>query len=502
MSNDSIVVSGDSRAWLIEGGASPFVDPTYEGRAKVDDPSWNLGSLTPIKIPNPNKRNSFIEAGSVRGAADRVTTGIMARYPIAASDLLRLARKQCRVDVQAHIGACRRGSNPQDYLAGWAKIVVFRDCAISTYSQSNLGAISDDENNPTDETAEISAKEMYEIVPLSFGQQASAVTTYEIKTVSVCDSPDCGDCGEASDGCQRVLETMIGNGATPGTLPAVLYTDDGGATWDIIDIDTMFSNEVPSDAGCVGTYFVIISNDSHSIHYTSLDDVLAGTATFTEINDVFNAAGYPNAMSIVDPRHIWIVGDGGYIYFSSNIVNGADTQDAGVATSENLTDVHALDSNNVVAVGENNAVVYSQNGGDTWLAVTGPTVGVNLTAVWVLSADMWLVGTAAGELWATRDAGQNWTEIGLPTGTTQIDDIRFVDDVVGYIAARTSTTARILRTTDGGRDWYALPESGVSLPAADYFNQLALCESGHNTMFAAGLADDGSSGISVKGTGA
>lgn len=500
--SDSIIVSGQSRVWIVEGGTSPFVDPEYEGLMKLNDPSWNLGSVTAIRKPDPNRFNAFVEAGKVRGAADRVSLGVMGRYPEQASELLRLARLTCRIDVQSHIGACRRGANPQDYLAGWSKILVFRDAEINTYSQSNAGAIDDGENNPYNENADITAKDMYEIVPLAFGQQASVLSTKEIKTIDVCDQADCGDCGEASDGCQRVLATMIGVGTTPGTDNKVLYTSDGGATWGSISISTLLGNEPPSDAECVGIYYIVVSNASNSIHYATTADVLKGTATFTEVGTGFLDAGSPNAMWAVDPRHIWVAGDAGYIYFSSNILTGVSVQDAGVATSQNLLDVHAIDTNGIAAVGVLNAVAYSANGGQTWASVIGPAAGITLTAVWMLKSDMWLVGTIDGRLFATRDSGQNWTQIGLPSSVTRIDDIKFVDDTVGYIAARTATIGIILRTTDGGRDWYTLPESGLQLPDADAFNQIAVCKEVHNTVFAAGLAGNATNGIIIKGAGA
>jgi photosystem II stability/assembly factor-like uncharacterized protein len=216
----------------------------------------------------------------------------------------------------------------------------------------------------------------------------------------------------------------------------------------------------------------------------------------------FTALNAPKAMDAYDPRHIWFVGLNGYIYFTSNIAVGVSTQDAGVSTTEDLLDVDAYDVNNVVAVGTSNAVVYTENGGDTWNAVIGPAVGVQLNAVVMLSATTWLVGTEGGELWATRDSGQNWTEINLPTTITAVTAIKFVGDTVGFLAADVGATGTILRTTDGGRDWYVLPESGIALPSSDYINQLAVCEGLHNIVFAAGLAGNGTAGIVIKGAGA
>lgn len=503
MSTSKIATSGLSRVWLIENGVSPYQDPDYMGCMKLNDPSWAQGDITRIECPDPKQFGKFVESGSVRGAQERVTTGVMGRYSESLSDLLRLARKGCRIDLQAHMGACKRGADPQDYLAGWAKIIVFRDANITNYAHEGAGALSSDENAAWNETADISAEEMYEIVPLSFGQQASALTTRQVYTIDVCDNADCGECDEPSDGCQRVFAAMVGVGATPGTIPSVLYTEDGGATWDSVDIDTMFSNEIPIDADCVGTRYVIISHETNSFHYAETDDIIAGAPLWVEVTTGFVAAGPPNSMYALDPRHIWVVGDGGYIYFSSNITVGVEVQDAGVASGSDLYDVHAYDANNVAAVGAGDAVVYTENGGETWQAVAGPAVGVNLRAIWMLSPTTWLVGDQNGGLWSTRNSGQSWQAVGVPANIARIDDIRFVDDTVGYIAARTNSIGVLMRTTNGGRDWYILPESGIALPDTDYFNQVAVCSDPQlNTMFAAGLAGDATSGMIVKGAGA
>lgn len=502
MSTQSVVTSGQSRVWFIEGGSSPFEDPQYMGSMKMGDPSWPQGDITPIRIPDPNKFGKFKEAGEVRGMRERVSLSVMGRYPEQLSTLLRLSRLGCRVDIQSHIGACRRGANPQDYLAGWGKIVVYRDARITTYSQENAGALSDDENNPHNEAADISAEEMYEIVALSIGQQGSDATTREVRTIDVCDSADCGDCDVKSDGCQVVLATMVGTGTTPGTVPTVVYSEDGGSTFSSDTIDSMFANETLSDAACIGTYFVVVSQTSVSLHYAPTADILNGSATWVEVTTGFVGAGAPNSMFALDPRHVWIVGEDGYIYFTSNVLSSVSVQSAGVATTQDLNDVHAFDANNIVAVGESNAVVHSENGGDTWLAVTGPDVGVELRAVWMLSETTWLVGTIAGKLWATRNSGQDWVQVGLPSSITRIDDIAFMDDVIGYIAGRTATGAAVLRTTDGGRDWYVAPESGVAIPSTTSLNQLALCLDEPNVFYAAGLAGNGTAGMILKGAGA
>jgi len=330
-------------------------------------------------------------------------------------------------------------------------------------------------------------------------QIGSSVTTREIYTIDTVPGDNCDDC---PDPCEKVIMTMAGASATPGTQPSVIYSSDGGESWASSTISTLFSNENIKDGAVVGGSFVIISNTSNSIHWTVADDIFTANNVWSEVVSGFVAAKAPNAMTALDVRHIWIVGDGGYIYFAENFKTGVSVQDAGVATTQNLNAVHAHDTNNVLAVGNSNAVLYTSNGGVTWESVTGPSVGINLGACWMWDAKTWLVGEGAGgsgRLWLTVNSGVSWSQIGLPATYTRIDKIVFVSDAEGYIAARSGGKSYILRTITGGSEWVVLPQgkSGVSLNNS-YLSDIAVCSKYANTAYAAGLAANGTAGIAAK----
>src|SRR3990167_9356027 len=224
-----IVLNGFLRVWTLENGAAPATVPEYQGCFKPGDVTAPFGDVTRIECPDPNNYNQFVEVASVQGAQERVTTSLMGRYPKDLSDLLRLGRRRCRVDVHVHIGECR---DPRDFNGGWEKKVVFPDGRITQYTTENFGALGSDESAQVNESADLSARELYEIVRTSFTELAGATVVREIPTIDVCDTANCGgDCGDESDGCQVVLATQIGTSTTPGTLPAVLFTQDGGLTW-------------------------------------------------------------------------------------------------------------------------------------------------------------------------------------------------------------------------------------------------------------------------------
>ncbi|KKM90671.1 hypothetical protein LCGC14_1236250 [marine sediment metagenome] len=236
------------------------------------------------------------------------------------------------------------------------------------------------------------------------------------------------------------------------------------------------------------------------MHVAPTADILAGTEVWIEPTGGFVAGNGPIAIWNEGINNTWIVGENGYIYFTAEPLTGVVVQDPGVATTQNLQDVHAFDAENVVAVGDLNAVVRTTNGGLTWEAITGPAVGITLNCVWMYDSRVWLVGSSTGILWLTTDEGATWTDITdrLPVTVIEIDEILFVDDTVGYMALRDGAAhGLIARTLDGGQTWFILPEGSGNIPDNDRINMLAVCDD-PNVVWGGGLGADGTDGIIVK----
>ncbi len=491
-----VAKAGETRVWLFADGFGPGKVKEYFGFARIGDPTFAFGDIERIEVPSEDRFNEFDQIDSIQGAKERPTSSVIARYPrLHISTLLQIGRKRCASAVQVHIGKC---NNPQDYDANWDKILNFTDVKYSSYSMENAGALASDEQAAVNETGEFSADDMYEIVPLTFAEKCTAEVVREIHKVVVCDTVECGDCDVPSDGCQKVFALMVGTGATPGTLPSVVYTSDGYDTCAALDISTMTSTETPVDGACVGGDLVVISGESGGLHINDQDDILAGTDNWVEAATGFVGGNDPLSISSAGAQDTFIGAENGYIYFSSDPRAGVSVQDAGNATASDLNAIHAFDKRNVVAVGAANALVNTNNGGVTWTLIVGPAVGVALTAVWMWNEITWFVGDANGDLWRSLDTGATWTEITLPVTPTLIEDLRFFDESVGYLAITIAGPAgRILRTTDGGATWYVLPERSGAIQANDTINSVAACDD-PNVVYGGGLADDGADGILVK----
>lgn len=496
-----ITQSGFSRVWLILNSANPANVPSYQGLMKMGDPSAAKGSVQRVEIPDPARYDNFIEVAGIKGKVERPKFTLEGRYPMDVSTLLKLANQGCPLDVQVHLGKC---NDPRDFNKGWQKIMIFENARITEHKVADFGALGSDDRKLTNETASLESRNEYEVVPLTFEEEATVAVTREIISVDVCDQVGCGDCGIQSDGCQKVLATQVASGATPGTAPAVIYSSDGGATWAGVNISTLLGNENPSDSECLGANFIVTSLTDEAWHIAATNDILLGNPSWRRVNAGIVFGKGPNAVVSAGPQNTWMVGNGGYIYFIADPSVGAMIQDPGINTTQNLNDVDALDEFNVVCVGASNVVEFTDNGGDTWRLITGPVAGATWSAVKMLGRGTWLVGgTLAGGLTAalyyTNDFGVTWTQVVLPIAGAKVTDLKFATASVGYLSLTvTGSYPRILRTLDGGHSWYVLPEGAGAFPntGAQRVNQLAVCTD-PNIVFGGGLGA-ATDGIIVK----
>ena len=501
MSNkQNLAVHGlEIRLWVIPGGVHPYNAPEMLTFAKISgDPSKTRGEATRINAPDPNNFDSDITIGKIPGSEDRGTLTISRRYTTEIAKLLKWFHDGCRLDMFALVGKC---ANPQDFERGGEKYIYFSDGDPSTITIEGAGAYGRDESNPTNENLDMSVENFWEVFKVKSEFILEATTTREVRTVDICEDSNCGDC----ESCQRLLATMVGVGATPGTQPVLIYSEDGGITGTTEIITTLFSAESIADAQCIGGDLVLITHEGNEIHYRNVDDIYLGLGAWQQVDTGFVVGGEPNRMWSTDPRHTWIVGDGGYIYFSKSPRAGVEAINPGIATTENLNYVHAYDTENVLVVGNSNTVLLSENGGDTWRTVTGPAAGENLGVCWMWDQDTWFVGTGAGGsgiLYKTKDAGYTWDEISLPVTALRFDAIKFTSEMEGWLTCRVGGNAKLLRSITGGYEWWEAPSpKDGTLELIDYARDIAVCSRYENKAFLAGLADDGSAGALIKVSG-
>jgi len=489
-----------SRVFLIEGRARPDHNPAYQTAVRAQSPSKNFGDVTRIEAPDSQNYGKFVEIGRIRGEEERATLTLEGRYALdLRSELLRLARKGCAVDVQVHFGQCEDPSAFNNFV----KDLILEDVLLVNYEGDDLGALQSGDDSAVNERTELSAKEMYEITPLSFAERAEDVMTNEGIDVVICDDVSCGDCADESDGCKKVFALTKAAGGSAGTPADIVYTLDGGQNFYAHDIDSLSAAEEPNALACLGDYVVVVSVASLSLHYAPKADFKAGTGdpVFTEVATGFVVGKGPQDIWSIGQK-AFIVGRGGYVYMTTDPTGGVSVLDAGIATLDNLRSVHALSKTFAVAAGENGSVIFTEDG-SIWKAVTLKPVGagVHINTIKAKNKKEWWIGTSNGRTYYTLDQGVSWTEKAFPgSGAGVVYDIVMATDSVFYLSHATAAPlGRLLSSFDGGHSWVVLPNKVGILPDADRFTAIAACTADPKMLVAVGLAGNAADGIVLVG---
>jgi hypothetical protein len=235
---------------------------------------------------------------------------------------------------------------------------------------------------------------------------------------------------------------------------------------------------------------VVVSEAKGGHVYSPFASIDAGTIAWTLVTTGYVAAKSPRAIYSKSTNETYIAGVGGYIYFMTDPTLPVTVLTDGSVSTQTLNDIHGF-GRTVVAVGASNAVLKSDNAGETFSLITGPAVGANLTAIWCMSKNVWFIGTGGGALYYTTNAGASWTQISFGSGATVVNDIKFQDDTVGYMAVEVAGVGRVYRTSDSGHSWSYTAPAISGIPTNLRINAVAPC--GYNEVAAGGLktTDDG-----------
>jgi len=493
---------GSGRVWTIKFRAGYDHEPVFHQQGGISGADWGQGDVTKIEAPSDLAYNQWEEIDSFQASPARATLTLTLYETSEKSAVLELVRLRCAFDVQIHQANCY---DPRNFDGGWEKVLVFEDARATGYSTSDLGALQGENQDAVTEELPISARDVYEILRISYRAVADSAVGEEVVAVDVCDLVTCGDCeGTGSDGCQKMFAVTNAGAGSPGVKPQVIISTDQFGDNTILErwVTTFAIGENATDGKCVGDYFVVLQSapTTGGIHYASTADMINEAETWVEVTTGLVSGKGPKKMWNYSPLLSFLAGLGGYIYQMKNPADGATVLDAGVATAQNLNAIAGWDAQNVAAVGQTGAFVYSTDG-VTFQAGTGPSGPTHLTAVaYRREKEIW-VGGDDGKLYVTVNYGTTWTTKTIPGSGTQVDEIVWASDSVGYVAVRTAApVAKILRTISGGYTWYVTPESSSqTLPTLDYVNDIALCNKEVNVLLAGGLADNAADGKLILG---
>lgn len=160
------------------------------------------------------------------------------------------------------------------------------------------------------------------------------------------------------------------------------------------------------------------------------------------------------SMHFVDSRQGWIAGVGGIVVYTGD---GGESwvRQCPDGPTESFQGVRFVSLSEGWAAGSS-SVRHSTDAGATWETQYRDTTKNIVDMQFVDSSNGWIAvdsQSAASSVLYTDDGGRTWTEVSLPIHGPK--DVYFLDGTHGWVAAWDDMG--LLRTIDGGRSWLEMP---------------------------------------------
>lgn len=455
---------------------TPFV---WGGRCmKLEEGTETLGGFAVTTRQNPR---GGIERDGVRMEAPGETTTTLAMKRMQR-DTMKTELRRCLydLDLRMHCSGVDRDSPYK-----WEEITRYCKSKMTDRAISGSGWEGDEESMVTFSVAALSVEDIYRVSG-SLGEPAhddlSLATT--ITDVTTCQPERCPDHCDEQEECVVVAVTEDDAGTGWPHLLINLYGGDLDL-WTQQPLTAFGANDAAAVV-CIGEFLVVVSTGDTSIIYSDdrgVTQVYIDQATYTDW-----AANPPTCIDAIDQTFVVMGGQNGYVYGSFDAARTWETLSDGTATAGNLVDI-AISRDNpqvIYAIDATNNVVKSENGGETWFAVTA-TGGGNSLSLYVINQSTVIVGTADGELYQTVDGGTTWVEQGdLPGLTTKannnIESISGCGCGVLYLVASDTTAheQKVFRNVDGGASgrWFE-PGDYEDPGASNVMTRVACCNANH-----------------------
>ncbi len=243
-----------------------------------------------------------------------------------------------------------------------------------------------------------------------------------------------------------------------GKKGTIMYTNDGGDTWDIQHSD-------PEEL--LWSVFFIDDNEGWSVGWSSIYHTTDKGSTweqqqrppmFGDLTDVF----------FINHDTGWIVGTYRTVL---KTVDGGDNWTKNMNSLADEKSFHSVtftDEMHGCAVGgemffDGGFIMITDDGGQTWTDTSPPDSKGFTRVIFLDSLTGWICGWS-GELLKTNDAGNTWIDKGS-IYYNSLDDIYFFDDNYGMLLS--GNYARL--TFDAGESW----DSVVYIGASSYVNKFS-----------------------------
>lgn len=483
-------------SFIQEGGSSPASQPRYRGETSYD--GWNtpLGDRSPTYLPSRIFPNEWDIVDITQGSEGLPTSGFTARVNDALYKKWRkIQQARCSFNIYAKKDDCGR----KDDINSWQFINIFLDVGLTDFTDSALNPLQGDDQTTVELTGSLSARKEILVYPVRFETVGASAIDADVIDGFYAGRASCGGkCGERSDECSDLYVLTALNGASLGLSSQLVFTIDDKQTFTALDIPTLGGTSASAMANA-GSFIIVVSENQNAHHYISFTDAQnENTLGWTKVETGYSSA--PIAVYAKSPEEIFLCGNGGYIWSLESPTGSPTTLSDGSIVTDDLRHVDGFGST-VVFAGETGKVLVTQNNGDTITekAVTltdGTVLTGNVTALSVLSENIWFVAIG-GKLYYTLNTGDTYAEKSLNSSITVINEIKFIDGVIGYLSTQENGAGRIYRSFDAGFSWSKSEPSVGAVPTAERFTAIAVCNA--NEVAIGGRLSAGGDGVLAIG---
>lgn len=458
--------------WGLPGG--PNTKPEFLGCHTIGSVTKPKGNNTLIHCPDPVQPGKYKVATKTKSAPGLVTYTIETKM-FGLFDFLE--NLNCPIPIIAQVVPCA----PKNEFWNWRRAFLFLNSDNVQEGLSNLISGGDDEN-PVMMSFDMEADDMLRLAPLQISVDKSIGETQALNALFACDQDVCaGPCGAFNERCDTlyaVSDPVTASASNKGTV-WIMQND----TWTAAAADPFSTSEVIIGGTCFAidalTRRILVfrgSTDAGNPAEAAYSD--DGGATWTTVNiGSDNGEFVPSAHSItaINQYNIWVGTDSGRIYFSSDGGGSWTVQEDQGIHAGRWNWVQMADERNGWAGGAADIIAKTNDGGQVWSQVNATGQGGDITSGAIVDTNNVWVGTDDSEIFFTDDGGTTWTQRIGWKGSSQVggkvDDISFVNNLVGFMSVRNgSAKSEILTTRTGGYNWEV-----IETPSNSGINALGVC---------------------------
>lgn len=462
MGVNQVITQGNAALFMQPGGASPAnavktagIDGQY---FIVDGISQSFETTDPIFARDPRAFKKFVAVAAQVSPPDGFDQYDLTERRNADGFLpLQLMRQRCKFDVYMHYGACSDPTNKNN-LDFFIQVLPggVRDGNI----ESTGTAFDGDDPLEDSGTVKLVNREAFVVGKLNFKQ----VTTTNAATHMTYGRPSdqCQCSVDQETAWQYVIE------ASAGATPAIVrYSVNGGATFTNLSITGLLATETVKGIEFVNNSLVVVTATAGgatlSGYYVSPVNEVTGvpSSVWTKVTTGFVANALAEATTTVNGKTLYIACQDGYVFSTSNVLQGVSVSKQGSVTTADLKYISAdLLGNNVAVIDTAADIFIAKEGTTIWAALqvqptvttVGPLALVDDKTIFVGSA------STAGEFQYNTQGGatgSTWTTIVLPVTDPIVRAIQIVNPNVIHLAVTDSTNilGYLVTTWNGGESW-------------------------------------------------